>query len=92
MYKKRGVFNSPTPLSTAGAWEVFARMSNFDATNNNQGTEVDVVTLGVNYYLNKKIKFMGNYLFSDVSGSGASALVGEHDSGNAMTLRVQYLF
>ncbi len=92
VYKKRGVFNSPTPLSTAGAWEVFARMSNFDATNNNQGTEVDVVTLGVNYYLNKKIKFMGNYLFSDVSGPGASALVGEHDSGNAMTLRVQYLF
>lgn len=91
-YAKRGVFSSPTPLSTNGAWEVFARMSNFDATSETQGTEADVATIGVNYYLNKKIKFMANYLMSDVSGPGTQALVGDYDSGNAMTLRAQYLF
>ncbi|BAJ03414.1 OprO/OprP family phosphate-selective porin [Shewanella violacea] len=91
-YAKRGVFSSPTPLSTDGAWEVFARMSNFDATSDTQGTEADVATIGVNYYLNKKMKFMANYLMSDVSGPGTQDLVGDYDSGNAMTLRAQYLF
>ena len=91
-YEQRGVFSSPTPLSTDGAWEVFARMSNFDSTSDTQGTESDVVTLGVNYYLNKKIKFMANYLMSDVSGPGTQELVGNYDSGDSLTLRVQYLF
>jgi len=92
VYKKRGVFNSPKPLSSDGAWEVFARMSNFDATSEFQGTQADVVTLGVNYYLNKKTKLMANYLMSDVTGPGTESLVGQHDSGDAMTFRVQYLF
>lgn len=92
VYKKRGVFNSPTPLSDKGAWEIFARMSQFDAADNNQGTETEVITLGATYYLNKKIKVMANYLMSDVSGPGASDLVGQHTDGNALTARVQYLF
>lgn len=92
IYKKRGVFNSPTPISSSGAWEIFARLSQFDATSNNQGTKAEVVTLGATYYLNKKIKVMANYLISDVSGPGASDLVGEHTDGNALTARVQYLF
>lgn len=91
-YEKRGVFSSPTPLSPDGAWEVFARLSNFDATSDSQGTEVDVATIGVNYYLNKKIKFMANYLMADVSGPGTQALVGDYDSGDALTFRAQYLF
>jgi len=92
VYKKRGVFNSPKPLSDKGAWEVFARMSNFDATSETQGTESDVITLGVNYYLNKKIKVMANYLMADVKGPGTSDLVGQYNDGNAFTARVQYLF
>nr|WP_083494226.1 porin [Colwellia sp. MT41] len=92
VYKKRGVFNSPTPIADSGAWEVFARISQFDATSNNQGTETEVLTLGTTYYLNKKIKFMVNYLLSDVSGPGAADLVGEITDGKALTARVQYLF
>jgi len=92
IYKKRGVFNSPTPISDSGAWEVFARFSNFDATSENQGTVADVVTLGVTYYVNKKIKIMANYMISDVDGPGSEALVGEYTDGNAFVARVQYLF
>ncbi|WP_057180519.1 porin [Colwellia sp. MT2012] len=92
VYKKRGVFNSPTPIADSGAWEVFARISQFDATSNNQGTETEVLTLGTTYYLNKKIKFMVNYLLSDISGPGAADLVGEITDGKALTARVQYLF
>jgi len=91
-YKKRGVFNSPKPNSSSGAWEVYARTSNFDATSDTQGTEADTLTLGVNFYVNKKVKFMANYLKSDVSGPGAVALVGTNTSGEAVTLRTQYLF
>jgi len=92
VYKKRGVFNSPKPLSTDGAWEVFARMSNYDTVDNNQGTKAEVMTLGVNYYLNKKIKIMANYLSSDVEGPGTQALVGQYTDGDAITARIQYLF
>ncbi|NRA61233.1 MAG: porin, partial [Psychrobium sp.] len=92
VYKKRGVFNSPKPISSAGAWEIFARMSHFDATSATQGTEADVITLGANYYLNKKIKLMANYLMADVKGPGTDALVSEYTDGNALTVRIQYLF
>ena len=92
VYKKRGVFNSPTPIADSGAWEVFARISQFDATSDTQGTVTEVLTVGTTYYLNKKIKFMANYLISDVSGPGAEELVGEITDGNALTARVQYLF
>lgn len=92
VYAKRGVFNSPKPIADSGAWEVFARLSNFDATSVTQGTEAEVITLGATYYLNTKIKIMANYLISDVKGPGASALVGDQNDGNAFTARVQYLF
>jgi len=91
-YQKRGVFNSPKPNSGSGAWEVFARTSNFDATSDTQGTEADTFTLGVNFYASKKVKFMANYLKSEVSGPGADALVGTHTDGEAITMRTQYLF
>lgn len=92
VYKKRGVFESPQPLSDNGAWEIFARISNFDATSETQGTEADVITLGATYYVNKKIKVMANYLIAEVKGPGTNDLVGQNDDGNAFTARVQYLF
>jgi len=92
IYAKRGVFNSPKPLLITGAWEVFARISNFDAMTKSQGTEVEVVTLGATYYLNKQIKVMANYIMSDVSGPGSKDLIGIHTEGNAFTARIQYLF
>jgi len=92
VYKNSGVFVSPTPLSDSGAWEVFARMSNFDATSETQGTEADIITLGATYYLNKKIKVMANYLMADVKGPGTNDLVGQYTDGNAFTARIQYLF
>lgn len=92
VYKKRGVFESPTPKKESGAWEILAKYSHFDATSTGQGTKVDVLTLGANYYLNKKIKFMMNYLDTDVSGPGAIDLVNTYEQGKAITFRVQYLF
>jgi len=92
VYKKRGVFHSPTPISGNGAWELYTRMSQFDATSDTQGTKADVITLGVTYYLNKKIKIMANYLISDVEGPGVVDLVGEHTDGRAFTARLQYIF
>lgn len=92
VYKQRGVFHSPTPLSDSGAWEIYARFSQFDATSDKQGTKAEVITLGATYYLNKKIKVMANYLISEVDGPGAASLVGEHTDGKAITARLQYIF
>ena len=91
-YKSNATFGAPTINSTSGAVELYARYGSFDATSELQGTKVDVLTIGASYYLNKKVKLMVNYLDSDVSGPGSTALVGEHTDGNALTARLQYLF
>lgn len=80
------------PKGIKDAWELVARVSQMDATSSNQGTEVTTYTLGGNYYLTSKIKFMGNLIYSDVEGPGANALVGDEDSGMGFSARMQYLF
>ena len=42
--------------------------------------------------LTSDIKFMGNLIYSDVDGAGASTLVGDEDSGMGISARMQYLF
>jgi phosphate-selective porin OprO/OprP len=91
-YKTIGTFTTPIANSLKGAIELYARFSTFDATSKLQGTVIDVTTIGVTYYLNKKMKFLINYLNSNVSGPGANFLVGENIKGKALTVRIQYLF
>lgn len=86
----KGIFKQPKGVK--GAWEVLARYSSADATFQSQGTEVDIVTLGANYYVNPNLRFMVNYLHTNVDGPGASALVGQETDANAITIRSQYMF
>jgi len=97
---KNGAFYQP---KNAKGWELFARYGSADATFKNnsgvtQGTEVDVWSVGVNYYVNKNVRFMLNYINAEVDGSDAAlsgllgaANVGE-DSGQGITFRTHYMF
>lgn len=84
---KKGAFGKVKPNSTSGAWELVTRFSNLDVVDNNSGTKTENLTLGVNYYANANVRFMLNYITTDVSNTMASI-----NDGDAISLRAQYIF
>ena len=63
-----GRFNRVTPKSKRGAWEIAARYQGIDLTHGNiTGGEQETITLGVNYYVNRNLRFMFNYSSADVT-------------------------
>lgn len=63
-----GAFGRVTPRSKYGAWEVGVRFSNLDFSEDIDGGDEDNITLGVNYYANRYIRFMANYVLVDNEG------------------------
>jgi len=86
---KKGLFGKPKFRPGHSAWQLVAKFSNLDANDNNQGVEVENITLGVNYYPNSNLRLSANYIMTDVKSSNAN--LNEYD-GEALTFRVQYLF
>ncbi|WP_114395655.1 OprO/OprP family phosphate-selective porin [Oleisolibacter albus] len=89
--------NSPFKVANGGgtgAWELVARYSTADLTSSKfvattEG-EQDIVTVGVNWYLNNAFRFMLNYNFIKIdrpAGSTASDV-----DADALTLRAQFTF
>jgi len=85
---KKGAFSKIKPQSSDGAWELVLRKSNLDLVDNLSGTQTDNTTVGLNYYANASVRFMFNYITTDVEGPNYT---GEKD-GNAISLRAQYIF
>jgi phosphate-selective porin OprO/OprP len=57
------VFNPRRPFECAGAWEIAARYSYLNLTDENiRGGTIADVTFGVNWYLNKRLKLQFNYI------------------------------
>lgn len=70
-----------------GAWEVAARYSNLDLTDNDvNGGEENNVTLGLNWYLNPSLRLMANYVLADFKKSG------QHDEPKLFVTRIQVDF
>lgn len=67
-----GTFGGVAPQSKRGAWEVAARYSYVNLNDGgfpNAGGEHDL-TLGVNWYVNKNVRFMANYVHADIDRHG----------------------
>jgi len=80
-------FGTVDPSAESGAWEIAARFSNLDLTDNGVlGGEADVFTLGVNYYMTRAIRFSANYMMAD-----SDAVAGDDDP-DALQLRVRITF
>lgn len=94
---RNGVFRSVTPKNTKmGAWETAIRFSSVDLNDSGiNGGKQENISLGVNYYAARNVRFMANIIFVDVTDSGAEAdngaAVGD-DSPNIFMLRAQYSF
>lgn len=78
----KGKFKRVTPKGSAGAWEVFGRLSHYAPGSD----EADAYTLGLNYYANKAVRISVNYINGDMNEGGVNK------DGNALALRFQYVF
>lgn len=80
-------FGTVSPSSEKGAWELAARLSNLDLSDRDiNGGEADILTLGVNYYMTRNLRFTANYIMAD------SDDVAGNDDPNALQLRMRFTF
>jgi phosphate-selective porin OprO/OprP len=70
------------------ALELVIRYSVLDAEHGNTGVWAANLTAGINYYINKKTRFMVNYIHTDLAGN----LRYHEDKAKAISLRMQYAF
>ncbi len=93
-YKTKGaVFDKVKPGGAMGAWELVARYEDVkvdDDNNEDKDPEAEKWILGVNWYANKNVKFMLNYIDAEVDKEFAQG--DDDDDGNAWSLRAQYAF
>lgn len=77
---------NPVGKGGFGAWELVARYDVLDIwdssaalenTSGIRGTESNIWTLGVNWYVNDNIRFMANYVDADIKSDDASDLEGD---------------
>jgi len=75
-----------------GTWELGLRYSVFDLQSTSiRGGKQDDWTVGVNYYVNPKLRFMGNYVAVDTEDSEIT-LDGEHESIGVVQFRMNVDF
>lgn len=79
---KNGILGS---VNTQNDWEVSLRYSQLELHEEN--SQATVLSFGINYLLNKDLKFMANYRNAEYLDAGTDL-----GSGNALSLRVLYRF
>lgn len=87
--RKKGNFKSIRPGSKYGALELAARYSELDLDDKNvTGGEGKNITLGANWYLNRYLRFMANYVRADADPDRD----GNNESADIYQLRAQLVF
>ena len=87
---KKGRFSGVKPNSKQGAWELTLRKTalqsvEIGSANNNDAIDIATTVVGVNYYLNKKVKLMLNAIDTETNGSSYN----QNPDGSALSLRLQ---
>ncbi len=94
-----GEFDRVSPASNfltdggTGAWEVAARYSTMDLNDAGAGVtggETDIITLGLNWYLNPSVRIMTNFTNADVTDAAGNP--GVNGDGNFLSMRFQIDF
>ena len=76
-----------------GAWEIAARYSSADLNDTSAGIaggQQDIITVGLNWYVNNNLRFMLNYLNVDVKNRGG--VLNPNFGHDAVALRTQFSF
>lgn len=96
-----GAFKAVKPKGGMGAWELVARYEDADVDVKalNQEASLERLVLGVNWYVNKNVKMMLNYVDAEIKDcatgdENAFVRCGRNgkDNGDAYSLRAQYVF
>ena len=89
-----GVFDKIKPENSGGAWELFARYDFLDLSDTElnpllaiAASDASSITAGVNWYATSEFKVAVNYIHVETD-----EVIGVDDSGDALALRMQYLF
>lgn len=82
---KNGRFGRAKLNYSNAAWELMARHSEFDASEGE--AIVNTWVIGANYYVNKHVRLMANFIHI-ISENSAT----KKESGNALSLRIQHDF
>ena len=88
---KKGRFSGVKPNSKQGAWELTLRKTalqsvEIGSANNNDAIDITTTVVGVNYYLNKKVKLMLNAIDTETNGISS---YNQNPDGSALSLRLQ---
>ena len=90
-----GAFAAIKPKGEGGAWELVARYedADIDVPGRSLSADLERLVLGVNWYVNKNVKFMLNYVDSEVDGCSTStrayALEDGTESGESEKLEIK---
>ena len=99
-----GAFKAIKPKGEMGAWELVARYEDADVDVKSHGMEASVqrMVLGVNWYVNKNVKMMLNYVDAEAKDCAMETDAGDDafkrcgyggkDNGDGYSLRAQYVF
>ncbi len=86
---KKGSFKKLKPKGRYGAWELAARYSHADFTDGAvQGGKETNITYGLNWYLNRNLRFMANYILVSADPNR----YGDKDEPRILQFRAQYFF
>lgn len=85
----KGAYSKVTPSGDNGAWQVAARFSSLDLSDEDiDGGEADSFTLGLNWFATPNVRFSANYIsILDVDGGPTDG-----DEPDAFTFRTQVEF
>lgn len=92
---KSGKFDKVKPKGALGAWELVAKYEDgeLDVDSMEDEVEWELMTLGLNWYATKNVKFMLNYLDGDTSHSPTLEKdKNDEEDGKAVSFRAQYAF
>lgn len=81
-----GYTNGVKPSSDSGAWEVFARFEDISYSDQNVGTDGEIITLGVNWFATKYTRISMNYVTADID----DVATGTNVDGQAINFRAQF--
>ena len=87
-------FGTVTPSNESGAWQIAARIENLNLTDSGiTGGEVDAISLALNWYQTRNLRFTLNYVMAEADDTAVTANgFAPYEDPSSWILRLRYTF